>query len=119
MEFIPNVPIHSQSLWEPGQLTTLGKVIPFDMLVFNWDRIPSSAFNNDGNLGNLLLHRDSGELYAIDTACTLLNIEIDSTKCEKFAAKCLHLLSECLSENESELRTSTSEGFKLWFNRGF
>ena len=47
MGFVPSIPIHSQSEWQQKQLVTIGKIIPFDMLVFNFDRIPSTAFNND------------------------------------------------------------------------
>ena len=103
---------------------------------------------SEGNLDNLILHRDSGEIYAIDTACTVtfksflecflyfsfsilkltmknvfhLQVNLLVFNCARkifLWGKCLQLLTESLDSVNCGLRTSMQESFKLWFGRTF
>jgi hypothetical protein len=43
----------------------IGKMFVLDVLINNFDRIPGNMWNNDGNIGNLMITND-GRIYGID-----------------------------------------------------
>jgi len=55
-------------------LKELGRVLAFDMLVNNWDRLPC-IWDNDGNPNNILFSNDGASLAAIDTSITSIDPE--------------------------------------------
>jgi hypothetical protein len=52
----------NDALWQQ-----LGRLMAFDMLINNFDRLPL-AWSNDGNLGNVMIHRNGDALIGIDQA---------------------------------------------------
>ncbi len=63
------IPPTQGSCWENAEfLEQLGEICAVDVVLNNLDRLPLSIWDNDGNLGNVLVEKDTGKAVAIDTA---------------------------------------------------
>ena len=72
MEYVDGVPMigipahqHISAVRERTLWVQLGRLMAFDMLINNFDRLPL-AWSNDGNLGNVMLSSRLGPVVGID-----------------------------------------------------
>ena len=66
-------------------LRQMGRVIAFDCLIFNWDRLPC-VWDNTGNPGNVMFNRNN-DLGCIDSCCMHIGIDLDRNPAQKFSER--------------------------------
>ncbi len=67
-------------------LKAFGRVILFDAICNNWDRLPF-VWDNEGNGGNLLIKSLPGTVIAIDNSITALDARLHHEKTEQYLTR--------------------------------
>jgi len=81
------------------RLHDIGKVIMYDVLLNNWDRLPI-LWASEGNLGNLFYSNNPDQrIVAIDN--TITSIPVDSDPFKEYMGKVTQLLDDIATWNES------------------
>lgn len=89
-------------------LQITGRIMSFDVLINNWDRIPL-IWEHDGNLGNLLIAEDDNKpVIAIDQCLSSINPELFPDKNLEYTQKVRLLLSQLTQYNVPQQSSPTN-----------
>jgi len=111
MEFIPgnnlyksnlNILFGKDALHDAGKklLIEVGRILAFDVLINNWDRLPL-IWDNVGNTENILF-TDSNLVYGIDQSVQSINPKLHEENFKKYIAKVSTLLNHALALNTGD-----------------